>query len=493
MKLKRLVRGIPLSNIRGSKEVEITGICANSKLVVPGNLFIAKRGRTVDGSRFIPEAVSAGAVAVLTDMFDPSLRGITQLIHPDVAAIEGLIAAQFNQFPSDELLMVGVTGTNGKTTTSYLIKNLLDRARGPCGMIGTIEYVVGSYRYQATHTTPDVSINQKMLKEMLHHGCRSAVMEVTSHALDQGRVDNIHYDVAIFTNLTCEHLDYHQTMEAYCRAKNQLFRSLDSRHKKKLLRNVVGIANADDPYFQKVVEGCRVNVLTYGIDSRADLQAIDIVMTPLGTKYSLLYMGETYPITVPLIGRYNVYNSLACIACGLSQGMSLETIAAAVAAFSPVPGRLEAVPNPLGLKIYVDFAHTPAALENVLKCVRELTKGRIITVFGCGGDRDQLKRPMMARICEQYSDICVVTTDNPRSESPEAIISAITEGFKDPSRCATEHDRRAAIARAITLATPEDIVLIAGKGHETYQIFAHHTIEFDDRKVALDLCKSGVC
>src|ERR1700733_5653304 len=229
MKLKKLLKDLPVHQVRGSKEIEITGICANSKLVAPGNLFVAKKGRSVDGAQFIPEAISAGATAIITDIFDPTIKNVTQIICSDIPSIEGQLAAQYHQFPSEELLMIGITGTNGKTTTSFLIKHLLDKEQRPCGLIGTIEYIIGSHRYQATHTTPDVASNHKMLREMLYQECHAAVTEVTSHALDQGRVSNINYDVAIFTNLSHEHLDYHHTMEEYSLAKSKLFRMLQSQ------------------------------------------------------------------------------------------------------------------------------------------------------------------------------------------------------------------------------------------------------------------------
>lgn len=490
MKLKKVIKDIAIEDVRGSKEVEISGVCSNSKLVAPGNLFIAKKGNTVDGAVFIPEAISAGAVAVLTDVYDPSLKAITQIIHRDVKSLESKIAAQFHQYPSDQLLMVGITGTNGKTTTAYLVKNLLDHNFGPCGLVGTIEYIIGEHTYQATHTTPDVSTNQKLLKEMLNSGGRSAVMEVTSHALEQGRVENILYDVAIFTNLTPEHLDYHQTMEGYSRAKNRLFRDLkaEKRHKKNF--PVAAVVNCDDPYCQKVLEGCKEQVITFGLnDARADLFASGVKLTSLGTEFLLRYHGKTYQIAVPLIGRYNVYNCIAAIGCGLSQGFSMESISEALHKTPPVPARLERVVNDLGLKIYVDFAHTPDALENVLKCLNEFKEGKIIVVFGCGGNRDRLKRPLMAKVCEQYSDICILTNDNPRNEDPGSIVAEIAKGFTSSFSYLIELDRRSAIEKAIEVATPKDIVLIAGKGHETQQIFAHHTIPFDDRAVAMEGCQ----
>lgn len=488
MKIKKIIKDISVEEVRGSKEIEITGVCSNSKFVAPGNLFIAKKGTTVNGASYIPEAISAGAVAILTDFYDPSLKNITQIIHHDVSFIEPIIAARFNQYPSDHLLMVGITGTNGKTTTAYLIKHVLDTLNQSCGLIGSIEYIIGSHTYQATHTTPDVSTNQKLLREMVHSGCKSAVMEVTSHALQQGRVSNIHFDIAIFTNLTQEHLDYHGTMEEYCLAKNKLFKGLTLEKKKKKDTPILAIVNTDDPYCQKILDGCQAQVITYGINQPADLQASEIHLTTKGTGFFLQYKEEKYPVSIPLIGRFNVYNCLATIACILSQGFSMDAILEAVQKLPHVPARLEAVPNHLGLKIYVDFAHTPDALKNVLCCLNEFKTGRIITVFGCGGNRDKSKRPLMAKVCENYSDQCIVTSDNPRTEDPKTIIDEIVKGFSDTNIYISELDRRKAIEKAIGMATPSDIVLIAGKGHESYQIFAHHTVEFDDRIIARETC-----
>lgn len=488
MKLKKLLKELPTLIIKGTKEVEITGICANSKLVGPGNLFVARKGRTFDGSKYIPEAIKGGAVAILTDIFDPTLKDITQIIHPNVGSIESFLAAQYHQFPAEHLFMVGITGTNGKTTTSYLIKHLLDQCRGPTGLIGTIEYIIGGHSYEASHTTPDVSTNQKLLREMVSQKCQSAVMEVTSHALDQGRADFIEYDVAIFTNLTHDHLDYHKTMEEYAAAKNKLFRSLgkEKKNRKKKFPKAA-IVNADDPYCATMIAGCEATIITYGIDHEADLKASNVTFDVQCTHFDLSYKNRVFPCSFPLIGRYNVYNCLATIGCGLSQGFLLETIIDTMKTFVAVPGRLEPIANNRDLSIFVDFAHTPDALLNVLKCLKEFKKGRIITVFGCGGDRDPTKRPYMAEVAENYSDICIVTSDNPRSEVPETIIKDIIKGFRDPLKHKTIVDRKEAIAYAIDSGKPGDIILIAGRGHETQQTFAHHTVEFDDRVVVKEV------
>lgn len=491
MKIKKLIKGTPIQQIKGSKEVEITGVCANSKCVAPGNLFIARRGRVYDGTQYIPEAVAAGASAILTDIYDPTLKEVTQLVHPDVHAMEGILTAQYYQFPSDELFMVGITGTNGKTTTSFLMKHLLDQLYGPCGLIGTVEYVIGQHRYQANRTTPDLPTNHKLLREMIRQGCRSAIMEATSHALDQGRMRHIDFDVALFTNLTVDHLDYHQSMENYFLAKLKLFTEISKKNPKRTKPfPKMAVVNADSPWAARILEECTIPTLTYAIQGAADLRATDIHMAGNGTHFNLEYRGHSLACRSPLIGRYNVYNVLAAIGALLSKEVPLNQIVPLIATFTSVPGRLEPVHNPLGLQIYVDFAHSDDALTNVLECLRELKPKKLIVVFGCGGDRDQTKRPKMARACEEGADFCIVTTDNPRSEDPVTIAQQVIQGFQKKDRHVFEIDRFAAIQRAITLATPEDIILIAGKGHEAYQIFAHKIIEFDDRKVAAQICQA---
>lgn len=491
MKLKKLMKEIPNTVIKGSKELEITGICANSKRVAPGNLFIARKGCNEDGALYIPEAIEAGAVAILTDIYDPLLdKSVTQVIHPSVSSLEGMIAAHYYQFAADDMFMVGITGTNGKTTTSFLIKHLLDHSDSLCGLIGTIEYIIGEHRYQAIRTTPDVVSNHKMLREMAHQKCRSAVMEVTSHALDQHRVDHIDFDIAIFTNLTVDHLDYHKTMENYLLAKNKLFRSLNPSKRKKLFPHPkMAIVNADSPWHQQVLQGCQANVLTYGIDADADLKAENIVFSSTGTSMTVNFNGKKQDLTWPLVGRFNVYNCLATIGVGLSCQLSLEKIGEILAKAPFIQGRLQLVPNALGLNIYVDFAHSDDALLKVLDCLQEFKTGRIIVVFGCGGNRDTSKRPKMAKVCEQYADLSIVTNDNPRQEDPLEIINQITSGFSKKESYLIEINRYQAIEKAISFASSEDIILIAGKGHESHQIFANQTIPFDDRNVAQEICR----
>jgi UDP-N-acetylmuramoyl-L-alanyl-D-glutamate--2,6-diaminopimelate ligase len=488
IKLRKVLRGIPGCEVKGSLDISISGISANSQAIVPGNLFIAKQGKTYDGRTFIPQAVSAGACAVVTSLFDPSLEHVVQVIHPEVAAIESRLAANGYEYPSQELWMIGITGTNGKTTISFIISYLLEAFFGVSGLIGTIEYRIGRHHYRATRTTPDVVTNHRMLREMVQEGCSTAVMEVTSHALDQKRVDLIDFDVAIFTNLTLDHLDYHETMERYASAKNLLFREL-GQGKSQKQRTKWAIVNADDPWTPRMVENCVARVLSYGMRKEADLRASHILFQRHGTFAQVSYRGESVDCYWPLVGRFNVSNCLAAMAVLLVENVPLAAIARRMPFLPPVLGRLQVVPNPLQLKIYVDFAHSDDALIHVLQTLKEMqVVGRLIVVFGCGGDRDRFKRPKMAQACEKYADICIVTSDNPRSEDPNQICLEIIQGFSSSTQYQVIVDRKAAIQKAIELADPDDMILIAGKGHETYQIFSHETIAFDDCQVAADLC-----
>lgn len=479
MKLKKLLKVMPELIVKGSKEIEITGICSNSQITSPGCLFIAKKGQITDGSKYISEAIAGGAIAIVTDLYDPTYKDVTQLITNQIEAVEACLAAEYYGDPSKTLNMIGITGTNGKTTVAYLVKYILDQTIGKTGLIGTIEYVIGEHRLPATHTTPDITQNHKMLHEMLLSGCNSAVMEVTSHALKQERVKHIHYDIAVFTNLSQDHLDYHGSMEEYCRAKNLLFRNI---------YNGVCVVNSDDQYFEKIIDGCKSSVLTYGIDVQANLMAKNIHYEHKTTFFDLIYKEKSYPCNIPLLGKHNVYNSLAAIGVAIKMQIPIPKIIELIATFPSISGRLESVDNDLGIQVFVDFAHTEEALKNILRCLREMTSARIITVFGCGGNRDKTKRPKMAKAVEELSDFAVVTSDNPRNEDPQKIIEDILVGFSPNAAYCVEVDRKLAIIHAIEMAVPGDVVLIAGRGHESNQIFSHKIVEFCDSKVAKEAC-----
>lgn len=478
LKIKKLFKEIDHKEIKGSKELEVNGICSDSRCVVPGNLFIARKGHSHDGANFIKEALSAGACAVVTDIYDPFLTKVTQIIHDDVAAIEADIAANYYQHPSDDLFMVGITGTSGKTTTSYLVKHIFDACNFSSGLLGSVEYVFGKEHLPSSLTTPDCITNQKYLKEMVNNDLKAAVMEVCSHALDQNRVKNINFDVAIFTNLTQDHFDYHKTKEAYGLAKKKLFDSLSS--------SSFAVVNSDDPFSQTIVENTKAKIISYGIDQDAIFRAKNIKFSLKGLEFDLCYQDKVEKIRSSMIGRFNVYNILAALATALQANLPLEEIIKAIASFSNVRGRLERVQTKKNFYIFVDYAHKPDALKNVLLTLNEIKKGKIITVFGCGGDRDKDKRPKMGKISSELSDFSIITSDNPRKEDPKAIILEIEKGFVGKNY-SIEENRYLAIEKALKLAKDNDIVLIAGKGHETTQTFANNTILFDDRMVALEI------
>lgn len=481
MKLKKLLQGIDQVIIRGSKDLEITGVCAHSDKVAPGNLFVVKRGASFDGACFIPQALAAGAVAILTDLYDPLLKEVTQLITPHPAAIEARLADACYGHPSRALFCAGITGTNGKTTTAYLARHLLEHCFGePCGLIGTIEYSVGECSYVATHTTPDVCTLHKLLAEMVRNQCRAAVIEVTSHAMVQGRTAEVAFDAAIFTNLGRDHLDYHKNVASYLEAKASLFAALP--------QGAVALLNGDDPAAAEIAKVCRAPILRYGIADRADLQATSIEEGQGQIAFDLLIEGHSIRCRLPLIGVCNLYNALAAVALAYSRGATPSTIAEGLASASPPPGRLEAVPNALGLSLYVDFAHTPDAFEAALRALSPLKRGRLIALFGCGGDRDRGKRPLMAQVAARHCDYAVVTNDNPRTEEPQAIAAEITSGFPPAFPYEVELDREEAMERALRGMEQGDLLLVAGKGHETAQHFGTMSQPFCDRAVLEALC-----
>ncbi len=475
--LTQLLKQIPFCAVEGPTDRVITGLNSNSKTVAPGHLFIAKQGLSAHGAQFIPSAVAQGAVALLVDAYYPAFPEVTQLIYPDVPSMEALLARAFYDHPQDKLFLVGITGTNGKTTTSYLVRHLL----GECGLIGTVEQCIGSQSFPSTHTTPDVLQNYSLFHEMVKARCDSCVMETSSHALHQGRLRSILFDVAVFTNLTQDHLDYHSTMQEYAEAKALLFTSLKA--------GSTAVVNADSPYSDLMIKSCSTQCIRYGIEAPCDLKASDLHLHSSGTAFTLSYKEKKCTFTSPLIGRYNVYNLLAAMGVGLARGLNLECMATKLESFINVSGRLESVPNAKGLNIYVDYAHTDDALKNVLQTLQEIKKGRLITVFGCGGNRDPHKRPKMGAVVEELSDVTLITSDNPRTENPQEIIRQILAGLKQPGEALVIEDRKRAIEHAIQMTTPEDIVLIAGKGHEKVQLCGSTTFPFDDKSVASAACR----
>lgn len=484
LKLAELVSSLLLCNVTGDPAVEITGIETDSRKVEPGTLFIALRGFTVDGHQYVQQAVEKGAAAVMVE--EPVHVDVPVVLVPDTRRAMAIVAAHFYQYPTKELKVIGITGTNGKTTTSHLIQAIFNDAGKETGIIGTIAIKFKGKEFPVKNTTPDVVELQKSLSLMRDEGCEYAAIEVSSHALDLGRVRGCEFHAAVFTNLTQDHLDYHQTMEQYREAKGLLFSQLGNGYSPRKDANKVAVINADDPnadYFMKVTP---VQVITYGIEKPADVRARRIEISPHGTKFLLETFQGSCEIQLRLIGKFNVYNVLAAISVALAEGIPLAQIKKSVESVSGVNGRFEPVNAGQPFAVIVDYAHTPDSLENVLKTIQEFAKKRVFCVVGCGGDRDRGKRPLMARIAATYSDRVFLTSDNPRTEDPQRILEDMLAGIKDvdPGRYQVIVDRKEAIEKAIQEAQAGDVVLIAGKGHETYQEINGVRYDFDDREVA---------
>ncbi len=480
MQLADLIQGLSAKSIQGTVDREVTGVRYDSRRVTAGNLFVAVRGGSFDGHSFIEQAIDKGAVAVVGEQAGLSQRA-TAIVVQDSREALAQLAATFFGHPSRKLKMIGVTGTNGKSTTTFLIKHVLERAGQSTGLIGTVQYEVGERLLPAPRTTPESLDLQELLSQCLEAGCRNVVIEVSSHALSQGRSNEIEFDVGVFTNLTRDHLDFHRGMKDYFEAKARLFESLRETQG----RDGKAVINIDDPYGQQLVTrfGKDLQVITYGMGARADFRASDFKVDMNGTSYRLDAKDKSYLVRLPLIGRFNIYNSLATLAAARAAGLDVRSAVSALAKAPQIPGRLEAVPAKRKFQVFVDYAHTDDALLNVLKTCRDLNPSRLILVFGCGGNRDKAKRPLMGAVADQYADYAFITSDNPRKEDPEAIVRDVETGFKHKNYEKVV-DRREAIARAIAMAQPRDIVLIAGKGHEKYQEFSDHTIPFDDVETA---------
>jgi UDP-N-acetylmuramoyl-L-alanyl-D-glutamate--2,6-diaminopimelate ligase len=480
MELEQLVRELRDPIVTGSLDRRITSLCYDSREASPGGLFVAVRGNVLDGHSFIEQAVDRGAVAIVAE--EPGLtQRVTHIQVPDSRDALARLAAAFYSNPSKQLRMIGVTGTNGKTTTTFLIKHLLERAGQRTGLIGTVSYEIGERVLPASRTTPESLDLQSILAQCVDARCTNVVMEVSSHALELDRVDGISFRVAIFTNLTQDHLDFHPGMKEYFEAKARLFASLRASEGK----SRTAIINVDDAYGQQLIArfGRDVPIVTFGMGARADFRASNFKIEPTGTSYQLDIKGKSFLVRLPLIGRFNIYNSLAALATVQALGLDVRAAVLALARAPQVPGRLQAVLARRQFQVFVDYAHTDDALLNVIKTCRDLSPNRLIVVFGCGGNRDKSKRPLMGTAADQNADYSIITSDNPRKEDPAQIIRDIEAGFRS-KRFESVLDRREAITRAIRLAQPRDIVLIAGKGHEKYQEFADRTIPFDDIEVA---------
>lgn len=478
MKLKELLNGIDVVELHADAEMEIGGICYDSRLAAPGQLFVAVVGFSSDGHKYIPMAIGKGASAVLCEKAPET--DVPYILVSNTRYALAIVSGNFYGNPARNMKMIGITGTNGKTTSTYLIKHILEESMGAkVGLIGTNANMIGDTELHTDRTTPESLELHKLFKDMLDAGCTHVVMEVSSHALVLDRVAGINFDVASFSNLTQDHLDFHKDMDDYASAKAMLFR-----------RCGYGSVNVDDPYSQVMLSGAKCPVLTYSIDNDADLRAEDIILEPAGVHFKVCYKEETRSIYLGIPGRFSVYNALCVISCGLQLGLGLDQCADALATAKGVKGRVETVPTDGDYTIVIDYSHTPDSLENVLKTVREATKGRVVALFGCGGDRDRAKRPIMGRIGTELSDFAIITSDNPRTEDPDEIIKEILTGVSvSPERYTAVTDRIEAIRYAIYNHKPGDIIVLAGKGHETYQEINHHKIHMDEREIVADILK----
>jgi len=499
MTLRELLEKLPDSEIHGDTAVSIGSLTCDSRAVRPGALFFALRGAQADGHRYIEQAVAAGAAAVILEDAAFAPAGPPWVRVADGRAAMGRISALFNGDPTATRPLIGITGTNGKTTTTYLIEAILAAAGLPAAVLGTISYRFGRTAIQASHTTPESTELQLAFRQLADAGAQAFVMEVSSHALEQKRVDGCHFDIGIFSNLTRDHLDYHVTMESYLEAKSRLFTELLRPSQEKPRRRAA--VNMDDPYGAEIARRCACPVVSFGIQGQCDVRPTAVMSSVSGIRATMVTPKGEFEFTSRLLGRFNLSNILAAAAAGVALDLPLPAIKFGIENHTTVPGRMERVENRQGVTCLVDYAHTGDALENVLATLKEIATGRIITLFGCGGDRDNGKRPIMGRIAATMSDLAIVTSDNPRTEEPTVILEQIksgitplslreyrpdelTGGFEGKGFVLLEN-RREAIRLAISLARPGDIVLLAGKGHEDYQIIGTVKHHFDDREEAL--------
>jgi UDP-N-acetylmuramoyl-L-alanyl-D-glutamate--2,6-diaminopimelate ligase len=484
MILRDLLSSLEKVTVSGSLDTDVHALTASSREVAPGMIFAAIRGTSIDGHRFINDALTAGASAILAEKAPPSdyTAPATWLHVPDSRTAVSALASTLADHPWKELSLAGITGTNGKTTTAFLLHHIMKSAWHRAGLLGTILVDDGETLEPAKHTTPGAIELEGLLGRMRDNGCRGVAMEVSSHGIHQKRISSIGFDACIFTNLTQDHLDYHRTMDAYFKAKADWFHNLAANP---LGKKPVAVINLDDAHGAELaaeLDG-KMPVLRFGFGVHCEFRANNFRQSARGMEFELAAKGKTFLVRAPLIGRFNVYNLLGAIAAASACGIRPRDAIASLAEAPQVPGRMENVGNAGGATVFVDYAHTPDALENACRTLRELDPRRLITVFGCGGDRDKGKRRLMAAAAARHSDACIVTSDNPRSEDPLAIIREIEGGLSGKASRSIP-DRAEAIEFAVKNSLSGDVILIAGKGHETTQQFSNETIDFDDRKHA---------
>ncbi|MEF2836696.1 MAG: UDP-N-acetylmuramoyl-L-alanyl-D-glutamate--2,6-diaminopimelate ligase [Oscillospiraceae bacterium] len=472
MKLKELIQNIPVLECTADPELEISQVHYDSRKVTEGSLFVAVTGFASDGNRFIPMALGKGAAAVVTAK-KPEGNVPYVLVESDRMAL-ALLGCNFFGHPARAMTMIGVTGTNGKTSTTLLLKQVLERTLGAkVGLIGTMSNIIGDEEIPTERTTPESFDLQALFARMRDAGCSHVVMEVSSHAVTLERIGGTHFDIAAFTNLTEDHLDFHKTMDAYCDAKADLFRRCDR-----------AVVNTDDSYAPRMLAAANCPVMTTAVAGAGDLRADNLQLLSEGISFTAVCGEETAEVHLPIPGKFTVYNALTVMGIAKQLGISLADCAEALKTASGVKGRVEVVPTPgMPYSVLIDYAHTPDGLENVLSSVKDFCKGRVIGVFGCGGDRDPMKRPIMGEIGVRLSDLAIITSDNPRTEEPMAIIEDILKGVKQEyGEYIVIEDRRAAIRYAMDIAKKDDIIVLAGKGHETYQEIHGKKYHLDERE-----------
>lgn len=486
MQFCQLTRSVDILAFGGDQSRSITGLTYDSRCVEPGFVFVAIRGLATDGHLWINQAVARGAGAVVVEDGHVVPSGVAWAQVADTRVALARLAAAYYGYPDRDLAVVGVTGTNGKTTTTHLIRSIYQSAGLRTGLCGTVQNLINDTVLPASRTTPESVDLYRMLADMRDAGVQASVLEVSSHALSLHRVDGVEFDGAVFTNLTQDHLDFHRDMDAYLSAKAELFRSLGATSYKG--RAKFAVVNADDPYGEAVARECRVSVLRYGVRHKCDVWASDIEVGPKGTKFTVHGPSGDFLLTMRLTGLFNVYNALAACAAAFGAGLAPEVVRAGLEGVSGVRGRFELVDQGQDFTVVVDYAHTPDGLENVLRTARSITSGRLWVVFGCGGDRDRGKRPLMGELATRLADVAVLTSDNPRSEDPSRILREVEAGaVSGGGTYSVEPDRREAINVALSGARPGDTVVIAGKGHEDYQLVGTSRLPFDDREVASTL------
>lgn len=479
MKLKQILEGIDYKLIKGNDDLEIRAIQYDSREVKDGDLFVCIEGYSTDGHKYVASAVKNGASVVICNKDLGNVPECTVIKVEDSRKVLAVAAANYYGRPADKIKVIGITGTNGKTTSTFMMKSILEAAGYKVGLVGTIANYIGEKKIPSERTTPESLELQKLFKDMVDAGVQYCVMEVSSHSLYLDRVYGVKFSQAIFTNLTRDHLDFHKTFENYYAAKLILFKNA-----------VNSIVNIDDQYGEKVYGDILDKKIAYSIDKDSDLKGSDLHMHSRGVEFNITYENDTEHINLNIPGKYNVMNALGSAGACLKEGIPLKTVKKGLEDMLCVPGRCEIVTQNynLGYEVIVDYAHTPDGLENILKTAREFTKGKLISVFGCGGDRDNTKRPIMGKIGTELSDLAVITSDNPRTEDPMLIIDEITKGIEKDNYIVVEN-RREAIKKAMQMAEKDDVIVVAGKGHEDYQVLKDKTIHFDEREIIAEIVK----